>query len=387
MAPEGGSRRARASGETPRASRANSSQGRIKMKIFWSWQSDTPGKIGRFFIRDALKEAINALKEPSDIDEPQEREIKNSLHLDQDRQGILGSPDLAATIFKKIRETTVFIADVTPVAETPEKEVEGEKVKKKTMNPNVAIELGYAIGSLSDNAVLMVMNAHYGKRIDLPFDLQHKAGPIFFSLPPDADAIKIKSEAANLKNQLIDALSPYLKTAPAPSKVTQKETFEERAVRQKKEILWEKERKEFLASEAGVQSALKEVSSLFEIITKKSEDSGFDVKPGKRFGNALPLFCDNVSMTIDWHYHYANSLEEANLEVILWKGPPPIPGAMRFEDPVKLVLKKYTFDRSWEKNIGWRHGVGNSPLLTTEMLAEECLQFLFDKAHEISISR
>ena len=25
------------------------------MKIFWSWQSDTPGKTGRHFVRDALK--------------------------------------------------------------------------------------------------------------------------------------------------------------------------------------------------------------------------------------------------------------------------------------------------------------------------------------------
>jgi hypothetical protein len=32
------------------------------MKIFWSWQSDTPGKTGRYFVRDALLEAIRVLK-------------------------------------------------------------------------------------------------------------------------------------------------------------------------------------------------------------------------------------------------------------------------------------------------------------------------------------
>jgi len=33
------------------------------MKVFWSWQSDTPGKIGRHFVRDALQAAIERLKE------------------------------------------------------------------------------------------------------------------------------------------------------------------------------------------------------------------------------------------------------------------------------------------------------------------------------------
>ena len=40
------------------------------MKIFWSWQSDTDGKTGRFFVRDALEEAIKQLKQPPDVEEP-----------------------------------------------------------------------------------------------------------------------------------------------------------------------------------------------------------------------------------------------------------------------------------------------------------------------------
>jgi hypothetical protein len=59
------------------------------MKIFWSWQSDTHGPTGRFFVRDALKAAIARLKEPEDVEEPSERELRESIHLDQDRQGAL----------------------------------------------------------------------------------------------------------------------------------------------------------------------------------------------------------------------------------------------------------------------------------------------------------
>jgi hypothetical protein len=65
------------------------------MKVFWSWQSDTPGRIGRHFVRDALSAAIEQLKQTPEIEEPTAREARSAMHLDQDRKGIPGSPDLA----------------------------------------------------------------------------------------------------------------------------------------------------------------------------------------------------------------------------------------------------------------------------------------------------
>lgn len=56
------------------------------MKIFWSWQSDTPGKVGRHFVRDALRLAIEALKQAPDVEEPTAAETRESIHLDHDRQ-------------------------------------------------------------------------------------------------------------------------------------------------------------------------------------------------------------------------------------------------------------------------------------------------------------
>lgn len=181
------------------------------MKIFWSWQSDTPGRTGRHFIRRVLLAAIDELKLPEDIEEPSEREAKDALHLDQDRQGVSGSPDLAPLILAKIASSTVIIADVTPVSTIPgRKDGEEEIPEKRNMNPNVAIELGYGMRALSDRNFLMVLNTHYGERRYLPFDLSGKGGPIMFSLPPDADATKMKSEAANLKGKLITALRPFI---------------------------------------------------------------------------------------------------------------------------------------------------------------------------------
>jgi hypothetical protein len=73
------------------------------MKLFWSWQADTPGNISGYFARDALSEAIEVLKTDEDIVEPSEREARDALRLDADRQGVPGSPDLAATIFDRSR--------------------------------------------------------------------------------------------------------------------------------------------------------------------------------------------------------------------------------------------------------------------------------------------
>src|SRR5262245_48192955 len=172
------------------------------MKVFWSWQSDTPGKTGRHFIRDALDQAVKKLKESPDIDEPSTRDALDDLHIDQDRQGIPGSPDLASTILRKIDASQVFVADVTTIARSPE--------GKPLINPNVAIELGYALGRLGDGSLLMVMNEHYGSREGLPFDLRHRAGPLLYRLPPDAKRDEIDSARRELSLVLANALRPYL---------------------------------------------------------------------------------------------------------------------------------------------------------------------------------
>jgi hypothetical protein len=174
-----------------------------RMKIFWSWQSDTPGNIGRHFVRGALKSAIEILKQAPEIEEPLARESREALHLDQDRSGVPGSPDLVRTILAKIEQSSVFIGDVTSVGASV-------NATKKIINPNVAIELGYALHALTDRALLMVMNEHYGQREDLPFDLRHKAGPILFRLAPDALKREIEAEERRLCAQLVKALRPYL---------------------------------------------------------------------------------------------------------------------------------------------------------------------------------
>ena len=72
------------------------------MKVFWSWQSDHPGKIARHFVRDVLEQAIRELQQDSEIEE-----AARDVELDYDRKGVPGSPDIAGVILEKIRNCDV----------------------------------------------------------------------------------------------------------------------------------------------------------------------------------------------------------------------------------------------------------------------------------------
>jgi hypothetical protein len=172
------------------------------MKIFWSWQSDTLEQIGKYLVRDALKAAVNELKQTEDIEEA----LRENLHLDQDTQGTTGSPDLVSTIFGKIEKSEVVVADVTIVGRTGE--------DKKLINSNVAIELGYALSECTDARVVLVFNAHYGTHEDLPFDLRHKGGAVVFRLAPNADRNEIAGVRRALAVDFVRKLGPFLQQPP-----------------------------------------------------------------------------------------------------------------------------------------------------------------------------
>ena len=57
---------------------------------------------------------------------------------------VTGSPAHADTIKRKNRASRVFIGDVTPVSKIPKRKGAKDSREKRNMNPNVAIELGYA---------------------------------------------------------------------------------------------------------------------------------------------------------------------------------------------------------------------------------------------------
>lgn len=174
--------------------------------IFYSWQSDASNKTNRNFIRSALEAAI--AKVGRDLD------LEDSIRIDQDTADVPGTPEIANTILAKIEKTFIFLADLTIIAKTLE--------NKQVPNPNVMLELGYAMKSLGTKKVITVMNEYYGMAKDgIPFDLAHKRWPIRYSLSEDTSP-EAKFE---IKKKLISDLETAIKAVVATFGASTKEGF------------------------------------------------------------------------------------------------------------------------------------------------------------------
>ncbi|WP_158298883.1 hypothetical protein [Sphingomonas psychrotolerans] len=184
--------------------------------IFWSWQSDRSSRETRGLIRDALADAIRSLASTvEDAARPDDEKIA----LDHDTKDVGGSPDIAATILRKIEAATAFVADVTPIAiSSPD---DGKRAKH-VANPNVLIELGYAKRALGPERIIQVWNTAFTGcgPDDLPFDMRGRRGPIAFHLPEGAPKSDLKAARETLTRNLQDALEIILRSvsiaAPAP---------------------------------------------------------------------------------------------------------------------------------------------------------------------------
>lgn len=130
-----------------------------QITIFYSWQSDLPGSETRNIIQDAIKDAVKLLRDTVDIE------------ADRDTKGEYGSPDIAQTIFSKIDDCDIFIADVSAVCQYETTDKDGNKKVKYMPNPNVMLELGYAIHVVGWENVICVLNADYGAPEEMPFDI------------------------------------------------------------------------------------------------------------------------------------------------------------------------------------------------------------------------
>jgi hypothetical protein len=163
--------------------------------IFFSWQSDTPNAVGRSMIEACLERAIGLLQADAEVDL-----ADRELAMDKDTLHVPGSPAIAETIYGKIDRAAVFLSDLTYVAVRPN----GGGIP----NPNVLIEHGWALKSLSSRRVISVMNTALGDpdEHELPFDLRHVRRPILYACAPDAKQEDRKKARDELTKHLVAAL-------------------------------------------------------------------------------------------------------------------------------------------------------------------------------------
>lgn len=163
---------------------------RDEFRVFYSWQSDRDQKRHRFFLRDVLSRVVKELRADA--------ELEDAPRLDHDTNGEAGTPDIPATILRKITDSSIFVADVTFVAGTNATE------PKLVPNPNVMLELGFAAKSLGWDRIVLVMNDAHGSADKHIFDLRHRRNPISYQW---------KDEDAELPAEKKKTLSEALKVA------------------------------------------------------------------------------------------------------------------------------------------------------------------------------
>lgn len=167
----------------------------MRRSIFYSWQSDLDNGGNRNLIEDALKRALKAIRrDDSETVEPV---------LDRDTVGLAGSPSISESIFAKICLADVFVADVSII------NIDSDN--RKMPNPNVLIELGYAIAQLGWDRVLLIQNTAFGGPEELPFDLRgRRIVPYTFDLNKAGDRSEVRGV---LQGRIETALRAALNTS------------------------------------------------------------------------------------------------------------------------------------------------------------------------------
>ncbi len=163
--------------------------------VFYAWQSDLPSSTNRSFIEGAIKGALKDIERTG--------AVEASPRFDKDTSGVPGMPDIANTILEKIRSADVFVADVSYVGAVSSGD---SGTPEPIPNPNVMIELGYALSELGFGRIVCVFNRHSGSQDDLPFDLRNRRWPIAYELSKEADGDARATEKVKLRARLKDAI-------------------------------------------------------------------------------------------------------------------------------------------------------------------------------------
>lgn len=166
----------------------------MRRVIFYSWQSDLPNATNRGLIQAALEIAAKTIAGDDTLDiEPV---------VDRDTEGVAGSPDIASTIFAKIDAADLVVADVSLVSES--------SAKRQTPNPNVMIEVGYALKALNFERVILIFNDTYGKIDALPFDLRMRRLVIYSAAADEKDRSSPRRELARKLEAALRSALPLI---------------------------------------------------------------------------------------------------------------------------------------------------------------------------------
>ena len=181
-------------------------------KVFFAFQMDTDDKFGKGFIHVAIDIAIQKFASEG-ID----------VSLDFGFRGTPGTPLLIEEMLRKSSEADMVIVDLTFTSskawhESKKWKVCGKEIRfleiksdKKSSNPNVLLETGYAWAKKGTYRTLVVMNEAFGSPDELPVDLKGFRWGITYNLN-EKTYDKRKEVRKQLANDLYIAIKAAIKS-------------------------------------------------------------------------------------------------------------------------------------------------------------------------------
>ncbi len=175
-------------------------------KVFFAFQMDVEDKYGKGFIQSAIEIAIQKLKEEGFI-----------VSLDFGFRGTPGTPLLIDEMLKKSYESDMVIVDLTFTSSkvwsnSKKYKFFGKEIRllnktedKKSPNPNVLLETGYAWAKKGTYRTLVVMNEAFGFPEELPVDFKGFRWGITYNLS-EVNYDKRKLKRKELGNDFYNAI-------------------------------------------------------------------------------------------------------------------------------------------------------------------------------------
>lgn len=158
--------------------------------VFYSWQSDLANRHNRSLIRNCITQACGDIEDGLGI----------HVLIDEATSRLPGSPAIPEAILEKISKSSIFIGDVSIINH--------ESKDKKTPNPNVLFELGYAVALLGWERVILIYNTAYSPISDLPFDLDKRRMLVYNTGTPNSE----KEQSSKVKAILREGIETILKS-------------------------------------------------------------------------------------------------------------------------------------------------------------------------------
>lgn len=163
------------------------------------------------------------------------------------------------------------------------------------------------------------------------------------------------------------------------------ETLEGIAMRAAQKLDFKRRREEHLSTVGGVtaqrasyEAVCAELVSGVEKLKTLMPAIGLTVKQTNSGGRgALALLSNPAAMSVTWRLQYSNVLEGANLEATLWRGHPPWPGVMLYEESRKLSTLQFKPDLCGDGEAGWK-GAGSETPHRAEEVAMRILKFFVE---------